>query len=95
MLEVSDDSLTSIDRLDEYGRITNGPTVTNPLNLYQSGGGGSSVQPPGISSHPGGQGAGRHNLPNGTSSPTGNGKKLIIQKYFIPTRSLFFFFIYA
>ena len=73
MLEVSDDSLTSIDRLDEYGRITNGPTVTNPLNLYNQ----STGSPAGVSSNPGGSGASpRQNLPNGTSSPTGNGKIL-------------------
>ena len=96
MLEVSDDSLTSIDRLDEYGRITNGPTVTNPLNLYQQQAGGGGGQQ-GAGGMAGGSAGGsstntsnsnaRQNLPNGTSSPTGNGNLFFISSLFCISES--------
>merc|ERR1719383_1585058 len=66
MLEVSDDSINSVDRYDDYGMIPNGGTVTNPLSA-------EATSPLGISTNPAG-GVPRQNvLPNGTSSPKENG----------------------
>ena len=63
MLEVSDDSITSVDRYDEYSPIQNGGVSSNPLG--------------GISSHPAGYS--RMNLvPNGASSPTENGNIFLL-----------------
>ena len=67
MLEVSDDSITSVDRYDEYSPMQNGGISSNPL------GGVSSNHLGGVSTHPAGNS--RTNLvPNGASSPTENGE---------------------
>ena len=59
MLEVSDDSITSVDRYDEYSPMQNGGISSNTLG--------------GVSTHPAGNS--RTNLvPNGASSPTENGE---------------------
>jgi len=51
MLEVSDDSLTSVDRYDDYGVIPNGATINNPLATDISP---TGISPARISSNPGG-----------------------------------------
>ena len=59
MLEVSDDSITSVDRYDEYSPMQNGGISSNTLG--------------GVSTHPAGNSRTKL-VPNGASSPTENGE---------------------